>query len=94
MFLQPFLTYTFKNTTSIATNLESTYDFAGTNGWTVPVNVTVGKIFKFGLQLTNLTIGARAHVALRSGDCASPPLSYFPVRAVEGLEGGETAAKI
>jgi hypothetical protein len=67
MFLQPFLTYTFKNTTSIATNLESTYDFAGMNGWTVPVNFTVGKIFKFGSQLTNLTVGAKIYAAGPSG---------------------------
>jgi hypothetical protein len=43
-FLQPFLTYTFKNTTSLSMNLESTYDFDGSNGWTVPMNFTAGKI--------------------------------------------------
>jgi hypothetical protein len=66
-FFQPFLTYTFKNTTSIGLNLESTYDFAGSNGWTVPVNVTAGKIFKLGKQLTNFTVGVKAYAAGPSG---------------------------
>jgi hypothetical protein len=67
MFLQPFLTYTFKNTTSLAMNLESTYDFAGSNGWTVPVNFTAGKIFKLGSQLTNLSVGVKYYAAGPSG---------------------------
>jgi hypothetical protein len=67
IFLQPFLTYTFKNTTSLATNLESTYDVAGTNGWTVPINVTVGKIFRLGSQLTNFTVGVKYYAAGPAG---------------------------
>ncbi len=67
MYLQPFLSYTFKNTTSLSTNLESTYDFAGSNGWTVPINFTVSKIFKFGSQLTNLTVGAKYFAAGPTG---------------------------
>ena len=66
-FLQPFLTYTFKNTTSLGANLESTYDFAAKNGWTVPMNFTVGKIFRFGSQLTNFTVGAKYYAAGPSG---------------------------
>ena len=62
-FLQPFLSYTFKNTTTLGVNLESTYDFAGGNGWTVPINFTAGKIFKFGRQLTNISVGARYYAA-------------------------------
>jgi hypothetical protein len=67
LFLQPFLTYTFKNTTSLAVNLESTHDFGGGNGWTVPVNFTAGKIFRLGSQLTNLTVGAKYYAAGPSG---------------------------
>lgn len=67
VFLQPFLTYTFKNTTSLAMNLESTYDFAGSNGWTVPINFTAGKIFKLGSQLTNLTVGVKYFATGPSG---------------------------
>jgi hypothetical protein len=68
-FLQPLLTYTFKNTTSLGVNLESTYDFAGSNGWTVPINFTVGKIFRLGPQLTNFTAGARYYA---TGPTAAP----------------------
>jgi hypothetical protein len=66
-FFQPFLTYTFKNTTSLAMNLESTYDFAGSNGWTVPVNFSAGKMFKIGKQLTNFTVGVKAYAAGPTG---------------------------
>lgn len=58
-FLQPFLSYAFKDSTTLTLNLESTHDFAGDNGWTVPINFTAGKIFKLGSQLTNFTVGAR-----------------------------------
>jgi hypothetical protein len=66
-FFQPFVTYTFPNTTSLALNMESTYDFAGGNGWTVPINFTAGKIFKLGSQLTNFQIGARYYATGPSG---------------------------
>ena len=66
-FLQPFLTYTFKNTTSLGINLESTYDFSGKNGWSVPMNFTVGKIFKIGSQLTNFTVGAKYYATGPTG---------------------------
>ena len=66
-FLQPFVTYSFKNTTSLAMNLESTYDFDGRNGWTVPMNWTVGKIFRAGSQLINLTVGVKYYAAGPAG---------------------------
>lgn len=66
-FLQPFVSYSFKNTTSLAVNLETTYDFAGTHVWTVPMNFTAGKIFRLGQQLTNLSVGARYYAAGPSG---------------------------
>jgi len=66
-FFQPFLTYTYPNTTSLAVNLESTYDFAGSNGWTIPINFVAGRIFKLGSQLTNFQVGARYYAAAPSG---------------------------
>ena len=66
-FFQPFLTYTFPNTTALGVNMESTYDFAGDNGWTVPINFTAGKIFKLGSQLTNFQVGVRYYAAGPSG---------------------------
>jgi hypothetical protein len=65
-FLQPFVSYTFKNTTSIGLNTESTYDFE-TSTWTSPVNLTVGKLFHFGKQLTNLTIGGKYYATGPAG---------------------------
>jgi hypothetical protein len=67
VFLQPFLSYAFKNTTTLAMNLESTYDASGSNGWTVPINFTAGKIFKLGPQLTNFTVGAKYYAAGPAG---------------------------
>lgn len=67
VFLQPFITYTFKNTTSLAMNLESTYDLDGSNGWTVPINLTAGKLFKLGSQLTNFTAGVKYYATGPSG---------------------------
>lgn len=66
-FFQPFLNYTFKNTTSLLVNMESTYDFAGSNGWTVPVNFAASKIFKLGPQLVNFQIGARYYATGPTG---------------------------
>jgi hypothetical protein len=57
-FLQPFGSYTFKNTTSIGLNTESTYDFTSTT-WTAPINLSVGKLFRFGKQPVNLTVGGK-----------------------------------
>lgn len=56
--LQPFFTKTFKDTTSIGINTETTYDW--THGhWTVPINLTVGHLFKFGKQPVQMAVGAR-----------------------------------
>jgi hypothetical protein len=65
-FFQPFLTYTYPNTTTLGINMESTYDFAGGAGWTVPINVFASKIFKLGSQLTNFQIGGRYYAAAPS----------------------------
>ena len=65
-FLQPFASYTFKNTTSISLNTESTDDFeAGT--WSVPINLAVAKIFRFGKQPVNLSLGGKYYATGPSG---------------------------
>ena len=65
-FLQPFVSYTFKNTTAIGLNTESTFDFE-TSTWTSPINLTVGKLYRFGKQPVNLTIGAKYYATGPAG---------------------------
>lgn len=65
-FLQPFVSYTFKNTTAIGLNTESTFDFE-TSTWTTPLNLTVGKLFRFRKQPVNLTIGAKYYATGPAG---------------------------
>lgn len=57
-FLQPFVSYTTKDAYTFGLNTEATYDW--THGdWSVPINVTIGKLFKFGSQPVSLTGGVR-----------------------------------
>jgi hypothetical protein len=46
-FLQPFLSYTTKTSTSFTVNTESTYDWEHEH-WTVPINFMVSQVFKIG----------------------------------------------
>lgn len=66
MFLQPFLSYTTKTHTSITLNTESTYNWDA-HQWTVPLNFTVGQIFKIGHQPMQFTIGGRYYVEKPDG---------------------------
>ncbi len=60
-FLQPFLSYTFPTATTIGINTESTYDWTG-HQWTVPLNVFVNQIVKFGKQPVQFAIGPRYYL--------------------------------
>jgi hypothetical protein len=57
-FLQPFLSYTTKTSTTFTLNTESTYDWTN-NQWTVPLNFMIQQIVKIGDQPVALTVGAR-----------------------------------
>jgi hypothetical protein len=57
-FLQPFLSYTWPDTTNIGLNTESTYNWK-TGQWTVPINLTTGHLFTLGGQRVNFTLGGR-----------------------------------
>lgn len=57
-FIQPFLSYTTPTAWTFGANTESTYDWEHQQ-WSVPLNVTVGKVTKFGDQLVSLTGGLR-----------------------------------
>jgi hypothetical protein len=57
-FLQPFVSYTTKTSTTFTLNTESTYDWTN-NQWTVPLNFMIQQIVKIGQQPIALTVGAR-----------------------------------
>ncbi|KAB2723331.1 hypothetical protein [Brucella intermedia] len=57
-FVQPFLTYTFPDTTALSLSSESSYDWTS-DQWTVPINAGISKVFKFGEQRVSLGVSAR-----------------------------------
>ncbi len=57
-YLQPFLSYTTPDAWTFGINTESTYDWT-TESWSVPINLTVAKLVKFGEQPVSFTVGAR-----------------------------------
>ena len=73
-FLQPFLSYTWPDTTNLGLNTESTYNWT-TRQWTVPVNLTAGHLFSVGGQRVNLTLGGRYYPE-RPADGASWGLRF------------------
>jgi hypothetical protein len=60
-FLQPFLSFTNKTYTTFGLNTESTYDWKNSQ-WTVPINLTVSQLVKFGSQPVSFTAGYRNYV--------------------------------
>jgi len=57
-FMQPFLTFTTKTFTTFGVNTESTYDWKNEQ-WTVPVNLFVSQLVKFGKLPVQFTLGGR-----------------------------------
>lgn len=57
-FIQPFLTYVTPTQTTFALNTESTYDWE-TNKWSIPINLTVAQVMRFGDQLAQIGGGFR-----------------------------------
>jgi hypothetical protein len=60
-FLKPFLSYTTKTYTTFGINTESTYDWKNEQ-WTVPLNISVSQLLKFGQQPVSFALGARHYV--------------------------------
>jgi hypothetical protein len=58
MFLQPFLAYTWKDSTTLTLNSESYY-YWETRQWSVPLNLLVSHVYKFGHQPVSLAVGGR-----------------------------------
>ncbi|HEY8948135.1 MAG TPA: hypothetical protein VIM56_04545 [Rhizomicrobium sp.] len=61
-FLQPFVGYTWPDTTGITFNTESTYNWESEQ-WTVPLNLVVSHIYKFGSQPISFQLGARYYAS-------------------------------
>jgi hypothetical protein len=68
-FLQPFLAFTTKGAFTYTVNSESSANWEATSGeeWTVPINVTVSKITKFGPFPMSLGAGAGYFVESPTG---------------------------
>ena len=58
LFLQPFLAYTTKTKTTFGINTESSYDWKGEE-WTVPINLSVSQLVRFGKQPVQFQLGYR-----------------------------------
>ncbi len=57
-FIQPFVSYTWPSATTLAFNTESTYDWTGEQ-WTVPLNLILSQVVKFGSQPVQFSLGGR-----------------------------------
>jgi hypothetical protein len=61
-FIQPFLAWTSPTATTVSLNSESTYNWK-TEQWSIPVNLQVTQLYKFGGQRVSLGGGARVYAA-------------------------------
>jgi hypothetical protein len=57
-FLQPFLAHTWPDTTALSLNTESSYNWE-TDEWSVPINLVLSHVFRFGTQPVSFAIGGR-----------------------------------
>lgn len=60
-FLQPFLSKGLGHGRTVSANLESTYDWKGTQ-WTVPINLSYSKVSRIGRQLVSYQGGVRYYM--------------------------------
>lgn len=71
LYLQPFVSYTLKSSVTYTFQTQATYNWAQSQ-WTVPLILSVSKVYRFGGQLTSLAFG----------------LKYYPVRPVTAPQWG------
>jgi hypothetical protein len=60
LFLQPFLAYTWTDSTTLTLNSESTFNWTASE-WTVPINLTISHIYNFGKQPVSLALDGRVY---------------------------------
>jgi hypothetical protein len=65
-FLQPFVAYTFPTATTLTLNTESTYDWTHKD-WTVPINLVVSQVVRFGKLPVSFGLGGRYYADSPSG---------------------------
>jgi hypothetical protein len=65
-FLQPFISYTWKTSTTLGFNAESSYDWTA-GEWTVPLNLTVSQLVRFGDQPVQFQFGGRHYIDVPDG---------------------------
>jgi len=65
-FIQPFLSYTTKTFTTFGINTESTYGWEARQ-WTVPINLSISQLMKFGNQPESFQLGARSYLERPEG---------------------------
>lgn len=65
-FVQPFVSYTTKKAWTFSVNTESTYDWTGEQ-WSVPVNLAVSKLVRFGKQPVSMGGGLKCWATSPSG---------------------------
>ena len=65
-FMQPFVAYNFPDTTSLGLNTETSYDWVH-DQWTVPINLTIGHLFKFGPQRVQFQLGGKYYAESAQG---------------------------
>jgi hypothetical protein len=65
-FLQPFVSFTTKSSTTFALNTESTYDWENEQ-WSVPLNLVVSQLLKLGPQPLQLSLGWRYYAKKPDG---------------------------
>lgn len=65
-FLQPFIGYTWPDSTALFLNSESTYNWI-TEEWTIPLNLMLSRVYNIGGQRVQLQGGIRYYVARPAG---------------------------
>jgi hypothetical protein len=70
-FVQPFLAWTSRNATTINLNTESTYNWED-GQWSIPINLSVSHLYKFGTQRVSLGGGVRVYAARDAVKPADP----------------------
>ena len=60
-FMQPFMTYALGHGVSLSANFEATYDWTA-NELTLPLNLAISKVTKFGHQPVSLQLGGRVYL--------------------------------
>jgi hypothetical protein len=61
-FVQPFLSWTSPSATTVGLNTEATYNWKS-KAWTIPVNMSVSHLYKFGNQRVSLGGGVKIYAA-------------------------------